>query len=140
MTERIHSLWDYYDCPRSGITGFENDVCYFECEWDAEADDYSKFYAIKKLNEEIVELVREYDEIWNNWHAKFISGKETIKTHPANEGQSSRFCKLQNKLESAIERQSVIARRIPEFSVCDGQENLPVGVTRKMEVVWKTVT
>ncbi len=140
MSEIVYSVWDFNDCPRSGISSFKNSTCYFECEWDSNTDDYSKCYFLKQLSAEMLEMVKEYDDIWNEWNSKFESGIVSIESHPANDGRNPRFLELQRILESEIEKVPVFARAVPQFSKFNDVENSSIYKNRQSQVEWKIVT
>lgn len=140
MIERVYSVWDFYDRPRTGIADFNGETCHFECGWDEVLDDYSDAYQVRALNDSIRVLATEYDQIWREWEKAFHAGKTSGETHPSNEGQNPRFTELTKSLDSAIKKQNIVATKAAEFRIMRGQENLPAGVVREMEVEWHNVT
>ncbi len=134
MRERVYSVWDFYDGPRTGVADFSNVPCHFESLWNEELDDFANSYVLRELTASIRETANEYDRIWRTWERRFLAGTTSGETHP--KGTDSRFDELTRILDVEIHQLEVIGIRVPEFTAKRGQENLTEGTVKELQVEW----
>jgi hypothetical protein len=83
MFERVYTVHDYYDRPRSGIANFGGRPHYYSCEWDKAADDYADSFTLVSIDEETLDLALEQWAIWKEWEVAFHKGQRHRESHPA---------------------------------------------------------
>src|SRR2546430_8411304 len=65
--ERVYTVNDYYDGPRSGIADHGGQPYYYDCEWDEEADDYADIFILTPVDSDTLALALEQWAIWREW-------------------------------------------------------------------------
>jgi len=137
--ERVYTVDDYYDGPRSGITEYCGQPHHYRCEWDEAKSNYAASFLLMPVDAETLALATEQWAIWREWEAAFHRGEVPQSTHPGRAGTNRRYDELQAKIADRIARQPTQAvRACPVFRVPD-QANLPPGVMRELEVEWTEV-
>ena len=136
MFEAVHSVWDYYDGPRSGIAAVGGELCHFSCEWDEAADDWAEHFALRRLNAELLILADEREMIWRAWDGAFHRGEVASSTHPGLPGQNARYAALTAKLDDIIASIPCSGMARATFRASPGQPQKPSGMLRDLEVEW----
>jgi hypothetical protein len=85
--ERVHTVWDYYDGPRSGIADFNGVPHHFVNEFDDDRDDYTDKYTLRPIDNATMRLIQKQWNIWRAWELAFHSGQRDESSHPALPGQ-----------------------------------------------------
>lgn len=136
--ERIYTVWDYYDGPRSGIATYLGQPHHYDCEWDEVADDYANRFLLTPIDDEALALALEQWKIWREWEHRFHRGEVSQSTHPALPGQHSRYEELGVTLKAYIAASS--GSRIRARAIFRAQSSqTPPGVMRELEVEWSDV-
>jgi hypothetical protein len=138
--ERVYTVWDYYDGPRSGIATCLGRPHHYECEWNKAADDYGDRFRLTPIDDDVLALALEQLGIWRAWENAFHRGDVPQSTHPGLPGQDSRHEELKVMLDariSAVETQRKRARG--KFRARPGQGESPKGVMCDLEVEWSDV-
>lgn len=60
--EKVHSVWDFYDGPRTGIADYNGSPHYFACTWDVVSDDYGESYSLSPIDAETLALALEQQD------------------------------------------------------------------------------
>jgi len=81
--ERIHTVSDFYDGPRSGIADYCGEPHYYECEWDNDLDDYADTFVLTPIDRDTLILALEKWAIWRKWEWAYHRGEVAESTHPA---------------------------------------------------------
>ena len=139
MFEEVYTVWEYYDGPRTGIANFKGELHYFECGWDEALDDYSEMYTLRSIDKEILPLVDELDQIWKDWVTRLHKGEVDAITHPGYKNHNPRFGQLSDLLDKKMKTGDPVAKCRATFQASSGQDNLPQGVPRRIEVKWNLV-
>ena len=135
--ERVYTVWDYYDGPRSGIAEYLGVAHYYCCEWDENLGDYADTFILAPIDGEILSLALEQWEIWLKWERKFHQGEALESTHPGLPGQNQRYAELEAMLDKRISESSTHSIRVrATFRPLPNQEQRTPGIMRQLEVEW----
>ena len=139
MFERVYTIHDYYDGPRSGVADFEGRPHHYRSEWDEPADEYADSFALISIDQETLDLALAQWKIWKEWEVAFHNGQRHRDSHPALPGQNALYADLAEKVKAKIAALPIAQRARATFRVCPGQESLPQGVIRELEVQWNVL-
>jgi hypothetical protein len=139
MFERVYTVHDYYDGPRSGVADFQGNPHHYCCEWDEAADDYAESFALRPVDDETLRLALENWKIWKEWEAAFHRGQRRQETHPGLPGQNAVYEDLDKRFKAKIAGLAVVHRARAIFRVKKNQEHVPAGVFRDIEVEWSVL-
>ena len=81
-SERVHSLVDYWEGPRSGVADLHGMPHTFECVFDELADQWSDLFVLQPIDAGTLALVQENWARWLRWQAAFDRGEVGMETHP----------------------------------------------------------
>lgn len=109
--ERVFTVNDYYDGPRSGIASYQGQPHHYFCEWDEARGDYSHTFRLTPVDEETFSLAMEQWSIWEQWDAAFQRGEVAQSTHPALPGSNPRYEELQHSIEARLAARPAIRER-----------------------------
>jgi hypothetical protein len=109
--ERVFTVDDYYDGPRSGIASYLGRPHHYFCEWDEARGDYSDTFRLTPIDEETFSLAMERWSIWEQWDAAFRRGEVAQSTHPGLPGSNPRYAELQRTLEARLALRPAIRKR-----------------------------
>lgn len=138
--ERVFTVWDYYDGPRSGIAAYLGQPHHYECEWNKTADDYADRFRLTPIDDDVLSLALEQWEIWRTWENAFHQGEVPQSTHPALPGQNERHEELKVMLNARISTSQAHRQKARgTFRALPGQAEKPKGVMRDLEVEWRDV-
>ena len=135
---RVLTVWDYYDGPRSGIAEYEGRPHYYESEWDEAAGVYAETFRLSPVDDETVHLALNQWKIWREWELAFHRGEKEHSTHPELSGQDSMYAQLESELQARITSLTGFIRATGEFRPVAGQADLPRGVMKDLEVEWRS--
>ena len=135
--ERVHIIWDLYDGVRTGVADFTGTPHYFASLFDETADDYSDNFKLYPVGPEFMERAMRQWDIYRAWDRKFRNGETSLKTHPGHGGINAEYDELKSWLDNEKRR----LRELPtlykaKFRELPGQEDLPHGMLRVLEVAW----
>ncbi|GLQ45765.1 hypothetical protein GCM10007862_08160 [Dyella lipolytica] len=101
--EKVYTVWDYHDGPRTGIADYRGRPHYYSCQFDQSADEYGNTYALFPIDANTFALALEQWAIWQAWEIAFHSGQVSTESHPGNDGRDSRCDELKRLLQHRLE-------------------------------------
>lgn len=132
--ERVFTMTDYYDGPRSGIANFDGRPCWYNSRFD-EARGYSDVYELRVVDDETLRLALEDWEIWTRWEDAFLDGQTTQETHPALPADRERHLQIERVLSQRLAGlPGPVVAATAEFRTIPGKPN--GGRGRWLEVRW----
>jgi hypothetical protein len=135
--ERVYAVWDYYDGVRTGIADFNGVPHYLASQFDEGADDYSDNFKLYPVDAEFMERAMQNWAIWQAWEHQFHSGEAKLETHPGNGGINLEYDELKSWLNRKVgQLQALPTLYRAKFRVLSGQEAMPKGMLREIEVAW----
>ena len=138
--EKVYTIWDFYDGPRSGIAAYCGKPHYYCCEWDDALDDYSTTYSLLPLDDQTFQLALEQWSIWQEWETNFHAGKVVEDSHPGFGGKNARYDEIEKLIKArltCITAPPLFA--IPNFRVAADSISSQPGVIRQQMVEWTNV-
>ena len=96
--ERVYTISDYYDGPRSGVADFHGKPHIYRCQFDSSEDAYTDRFWLMEIDQELFALIMEDWRIWLRWSAAFKANETTLDTHPALPGERARHVELQHAI------------------------------------------
>lgn len=100
--ERVYTVEDYYDCPRSGFADVGGKPHAYNCRFDHVADDWTNEYFTTEIDAGLLALVIEKWAIWQRWEEAFCKGKTSIDTHPTLADERPRYMTLKKAIEDKL--------------------------------------
>lgn len=136
--EKVHTIRDFYDGVRSGTANLRGAPQYFECLFDEGADNYSNCFRLFPVSLQFLEQELRHWAIFRDWETGFYGGRETVETHPGTGGLNLEYDDLGQLLNGEIRSlEASPGRYRATFRVIPGQEALPPGMFRELEVCWQ---
>lgn len=135
--EKVYTVWEYYDGPRTGLANYQGIPHAYFCEWSEADDDYASTYNLTPVSDETLFLALEQWEIFREWEAAFHNGEVLLETHPLLSGQNKRYSEIQVILDKTFKESRGPIKKTPIFRPKPHQSDLPKGVMRELEVEWK---
>lgn len=80
MFERVYTVQDYYDQPRSGIAECLGEPHFYDREFSEALDEFSDTYFLTPINKKTLSLALEGWKLWLEW--KHTYSKTEPRTHP----------------------------------------------------------
>jgi hypothetical protein len=138
--EKVYTVCDYYDGPRSGIADYSGQPHHYDCEWNEVTDDFADTFVLTLIDSETLNLALEQWTIWRQWEEAFHRGEVSQSTHPTISGQNVRYADLEALLKARIAASATRRRRArATFRTQPDQADRPRGVMRDLEVEWQEV-
>ncbi|UOG76268.1 hypothetical protein MTX78_06625 [Hymenobacter tibetensis] len=81
--ESVHTITNWYDGAREGVTDFQGKPHYYACLQDYDYEGKPTPYRLTPIDEETFRLELENWDIWLRYEAAFKSGEATRETHLA---------------------------------------------------------
>jgi hypothetical protein len=135
--EKVHTVRDIYDGVRTGTADFGGVPYYFSSLYDDQADDYVDHFRLYRVSAQFMERELRHWAIFRTWKAKFHRGLVPLETHPGHGGVDAHYDELGRWLDEQIKLLDPIpSLHTATFRALPGQEKLPIGVLRELEVVW----
>jgi hypothetical protein len=135
--EKVHTIRDLYDGVRTGTADFSGAPHYFSSLYDDQADDYVDHFRLYPVSAQFMEGELCHWAIFRTWEAKFHRGLVPPETHPGHGGIDAHYDELSRWLNEQIKLLDPIpSLHTATFRALPGQEELPVGVLRELEVAW----
>jgi hypothetical protein len=97
--DRILAIHSYHDGPRDGLATILGQRCFFECQFDESADEFSDLFLLMAATPELIELEQEYREIFEAW----LSAPDG-RQHPVLAEPDSRYHELRAKFRVVKDR------------------------------------
>ncbi len=133
--EKVLTVHDYWDGPKSGVANFNGRPHAYECVFDDRLDEWSWFYLLNPMDQGTLQLVMERWQIWLRWVEAHQTGQTTIGTHPALPADRPRWEELTRMLNSKLE--------VPASSdlAANGEfeRSGRPGASEPWEVAWTTI-
>lgn len=136
--ERVYTVWDYYDGPRSGIANLLGVAHAYSCKWDDSESEYTDIFLLTPIDLETLRLALEQWAILRKWEGEFHEGRVAAYTHPGLAGQNSRYAELEVMINASLvghPRWQAVAM----FRARPEQANRTRGVLAELEVEWTNV-
>lgn len=136
--EKVHTVWEYYDGPRTGIADYQGKPHYFACTSDDTSHNYyGDSYGLSPIDAETLAFALEQWDLWRKWEHAFYSGKVTEESHPGHGGQDARYDELQGLLQSRLAAlPAPCIHALASFEAEFTSERPPAGVMRPLLVKW----
>lgn len=139
--ERVHAVWDYCDGIRTGIADLDGAPHYFVSQFDEAADDYSEWFRLYPVDTEFMERAMRNWAIWQAWERRFHRGEAKLETHPGNGGINLEYDELKFWLDQKVKQlQAVPTLYRAKSRAVPGQEAMPEGMLRQLEVAWSPMS
>ena len=139
--ERVYTVSDFFDGPRSGVADYSSRPHHYACEWDDGADEYAETFALREIDNGTLALVLKQWEIWRQWEYAFHRGLVSRETHPGLPGNHPRYVQLKVEIAARVANgPSKPTRARAEFRVDPHRRtDLPAGMMRTLQVQWNVV-
>ena len=138
--EHVHTVWDYYDGPRSGIAVFSGQPHHYSCDWDEDRDNYAETFTLTPINQETLALAIEQWRIWCEWEDSFLRGKASPSSHPGLPGTNAHYAQLEAALQTRISHLSVKqCRARATFRPVPSHGSELLGRLNPLEVEWTRI-
>jgi len=139
--EKVQTVGVYWDGVRTGTANFRGAPHYFDCRFDEGADEYSDVYQLYPVDSEFMERELRLWAIFRAWEDSFHRGLLSVETHPGHGGVDQEYDDLRRWMDNSIR----LLEPLPEqhtatFRVAAGQESVPRGVLRELEVAWTSAS
>jgi hypothetical protein len=135
--ERVYSVTDYFDGPRSGVADFFGQPHRYQCRFDEKLDDWTESFILTPISSDTLALELEQWEIWRKWEVAFHRGDVPQSSHPGFGGQNARYDELTRNIKDRSAAESPATWRAKGlFRARPGQPEMPLGVLRELEVEW----
>jgi hypothetical protein len=136
--EKVHTIRDLYDGIRTGTADLSGAPHYFASLFDDDLDDYTQHFRLYAVTSQFMERELRHWTIYRAWEARFHRGLEPLKTHPGHGGIVPEYDELTEWLNEQIKAlTSLSSFYVGTFRPLPGQEELPAGVLREVEVAWQ---
>ena len=130
-------VWDYYDGPRTGLTLYRNKAHYFEFLWDHKLNNYSEYFTLTAINENLLKTANRQWAIYREWEFKFHSGQLPFDTHPGHGGIDKEYDKLNSIIETKLAKlDRSTGTYTSVFRPSSKQKDLPSGMMKELEASW----
>jgi hypothetical protein len=135
--ERVYTVHDYFDGPRSGVADYLGRPHHYSCDWDLGVD--SDMFALIEIDEATLSRVLEQWEIFRQWEWAFHRGEVSEATHPGIPGQHQRYAELNVEIQTLIANVTTRPTRARAKFRADpeAQPDLPAGMMRTLQVEWQ---
>ena len=138
--ERVHTIREVWDGVRSGTADFEGVPHYFASLFDDAADDWTEHFRLYPVTTEFMEREKRCWTIFRAWEAKFHDGFAPSETHPGYRGIVPEYDALNDWLDQCIKTLEPLTTCFSAmFRQRAGQDNLPGGILRELDVAWTSV-
>ncbi len=136
--DKVYTVTDYYDGPRAGVTNFNGQPHYYECQFNESQDNWSDIFLLKSIDSATFQLALEDWDLWERWNAAREDGKVSLDTHPALPEHRERHDEISAILKSKLKADPEKDMKAKaEFEVveakCKGQS------IAKLQVKWSVV-
>jgi len=136
--ERVHTISDFYDCPREGIADYQGRAHRFKCQWDSVADDWTRTFALTPIDETTLRLATEQWELWRAWERSFHAGRVPQSSHPGFGGKDARYDELEQLIAARLrDLEPLDVLLVADFRAVEGQQQHD-RVAREFEVEWRS--
>ncbi len=136
--EKVHTVRNFWDRVRSGTADFGGAPHYFSSPFDDATDDYFDYFILYPVSALFMERELQTNAIFEAWEKKERHlGFARLEPHPKL-GGNAEYHELDRWLEDQIASLNPIeAKQLATFRVAAGQDDLPLGAPRELEVSWR---
>lgn len=139
--EAVHTVWDYFDGPRTGLADYRGLPHYFVCQFDTAADDYSDLFTLALVDDETLALALKQWAIWRKWEAAFHTGAATQDSHPGIKGNNATYVAYEAEVQERLRKLPCLQYSVrATFHANPSVAQMPPGIMRPLEVSWQDVT
>jgi hypothetical protein len=127
--DRVHTVIDFFDRPRSGLADFEGAPHVYDCIFDEACDEYSDRYLLIPTDPELARLMKESWKIWLRWSKAHRQGRTPLETHPTLPRDRARHdaiakrmaaCPQPDMTRSIVKQAAFLPRKTLWFARTDG--------------------
>ncbi|HYW13483.1 MAG TPA: hypothetical protein VE871_16095 [Longimicrobium sp.] len=139
--ERVYTVNDYYDGPRSGFADCGGVPHAYRSLWRHDLDDWDPDdrFLLAPVTPEVLAIALEDWAIWLRWEDAYYAGRTTDATHPALPADQPRHAEIRPVIDQALEVDAARACiAVGEFRAKDrgpGEIRTP-GRLAELEVRW----
>ncbi len=142
MFERVYTVYDYWDYPRSGIADCSGDPYFYDREFDNGLDEFSDIYILTPIDQDTLSLALEKRDMWLKWKQGY--GQVEPFAHPALQNTENslgaKFLEIGYMVEARVAAiQTGRKRAKAEFRVHLRDANTPMSQSDDLEVEWSEV-
>jgi|EndMetStandDraft_9_1072997.scaffolds.fasta_scaffold32157_2 hypothetical protein len=139
--EKVHTIRDLYNGIRTGTADLCGAPHYFASVFEENLDYHTQRFRLYAVTSQFMERELQHWTIYRAWEARFHRGLEPLKAHPGNGGIIAEYDELTEWLNERIKA----LKPLPSFFVgtfrpLPGQEELPAGILREVEVAWRAMS
>jgi hypothetical protein len=136
--ENVRTIRDLYDGIRTGTADLNGAPHYFASVFDDDLEDYTQHFRLYAVTSQFMERELRQWTIYRAWEARFHRGLEPLKTHPSHGGVVPEYDELTEWLNEQIKALTPLSSLyFGTFRTLPGQEELPAGILREVEVAWQ---
>jgi len=114
-SDTVHTVDDYWDGPREGISSFGGKPHAYRCMFDEAADEWSDRFRLIPIGPAALEAALEAWSIWCRWASADRAGLAPKGSHPAMPHERDRYLELKSLVDTAVaenESRAVIAHGV----------------------------
>jgi hypothetical protein len=142
--ERVYTVLDFWDGPRSGFADFDGAPHAYRSIWRDDLGDWDpgRRFELSPISAEVLALALEDWAIWRRWEEAFYAGDTTTETHPALPVDQPRHSELAPLIDLALQIDPAQRRvAVGEFLAREGHWRPPGSPTSHitLEVRWTPV-
>jgi hypothetical protein len=138
--DAVHTVWDYFDGPRTGLADYRGLPHYFVCKFDTAADDYSDLFTLALVDDETLALALKQWAIWREWEVAFHTGAVTQGSHPGIKGNKATYAAYEAELQERLGKLQCLQYSVrATFHANPGVAQMSPGMMRPFEVSWQDV-
>ena len=142
--ERVYTVMDFWDGPRSGFADFDGVPHAYRSLWRDDLDDWDQDgqFALGPVSPDLLAIALEDWEIWRRWEEAYYADKVGLSTHPALPEDHARHIELAPIIERALEIDPSRRRiAVGEFRSLNGRRGAPGAPSSRaiLEVRWLPV-
>lgn len=134
--EPVYTVREFYDGIRCGTADYLGMPHYFSSSFDNARQVWTD-YRLHPLPAGFMKRELRQWAIFRSWEARFHRGLETVETHPDGGGISAEYDELESWLEEHIGKLQPLTPWFQgQFRTQASQDELSIGILRKLEVAW----
>jgi len=100
--EKVYTVENYYDEPRSGIANFEGKPHVYECTFDYLEEEYSNRFKLMEVSNETLQLALKAWHLWIKWDNKPDKSKVELDSHPVLPKDKNKHIELSKELNKRL--------------------------------------